>query len=60
MYMYIIYFIAGCHSLGGMHADRSGFAGTWDNHPFQLDNGFFLNMQSSDWGTKTFNNENVK
>ncbi|KAF6026862.1 hypothetical protein EB796_014846 [Bugula neritina] len=51
--------LMGCHSLGGAHTSRSGFAGTWDGHPGRLDNGFFLNMASGDWVAKPFRNRFV-
>jgi len=36
--------LMGCHSLGQLHPEISGFSGQWDRVPVDIDNGYFRNM----------------
>ena len=52
--------LAGCHSLGSCHRNRSGFHGDWDARPQTIDSGFYLNLASNDWIIQNNTNENIK
>mmetsp|Transcript_66568 Transcript_66568/g.192200 ORF Transcript_66568/g.192200 Transcript_66568/m.192200 type:complete len:711 (-) Transcript_66568:158-2290(-) len=41
--------IGGGHSLGKMHASRSGFEGSWTANPTKLDNSYFKNLVLEQW-----------
>jgi len=36
--------LSGAHSVGGMHADRSGFEGKWTEQPLVFDNSYFKDL----------------
>lgn len=41
--------VIGCHTMGRMYQDFSGFAGFWNNHPERLDNEYWIDMWKLRW-----------
>ncbi|KAF7170120.1 hypothetical protein CNMCM6106_004922 [Aspergillus hiratsukae] len=48
--------LAGGHTLGRCHADRSGFQGPWVNNPTRFSNQFFKLLLQLEWKPKTLEN----
>ncbi|GFF24061.1 putative heme-binding peroxidase [Aspergillus udagawae] len=48
--------LAGGHTLGRCHIDRSGFQGPWVNNPTRFSNQFFKLLLNLDWKPKTLPN----
>jgi cytochrome c peroxidase len=48
--------LAGAHSLGRCHSDRSGFEGKWVNNPTRFSNQFFKLLLANDWKKKRLAN----
>lgn len=49
----------GGHSLGQMHADRSGYTGAWTESPMNFDNDFFVNLLAGEWAQTTTTNGKI-
>merc|ERR1740139_370822 len=45
--------LSGAHTLGGCHADRSGFEGMWTAQPLKFDNSYFKDLISKKWAKAT-------
>ena len=45
--------LSGGHTLGGCHADRSGWAGPWTDTPLAFDNRYFRLLLECDWKRTT-------
>jgi len=45
--------LSGAHTLGGCHADRSGFEGMWTAQPLKFDNSYFKDLISKKWAKTT-------
>ncbi|KAJ3137647.1 L-ascorbate peroxidase 3 [Irineochytrium annulatum] len=41
--------LSGAHSLGRMHADRSGFEGPWVSDPTRFSNAYFVDLLNGAW-----------
>lgn len=41
--------LSGAHTLGGCHADRSGFEGMWTAQPLKFDNSYFKDLVGKKW-----------
>jgi catalase (peroxidase I) len=41
--------LSGAHTLGGCHADRSGFEGMWTAQPLKFDNSYFKDIVNKKW-----------
>jgi catalase (peroxidase I) len=44
--------LSGAHSLGRMHADRSGFEGPWTSNPSEFSNDYFIDLLNKKWEEK--------
>ena len=47
--------LAGAHSLGRCHTDRSGFKGPWTNAPTTFSNLYFVELLGNKWTPKKWN-----
>ncbi|RKO90474.1 putative ascorbate peroxidase [Blyttiomyces helicus] len=45
--------LSGAHSLGSMHADRSGFEGPWVTDPYTFSNAYFVQLFGFKWEEAT-------
>lgn len=45
--------LSGAHTLGGCHADRSGFEGMWTAQPLKFDNAYFKDIINKKWEKTT-------
>lgn len=41
--------LSGAHTVGFMHADRSGHAGPWTGRPHHFDNQYFKDLVENEW-----------
>merc|ERR1712225_37625 len=41
--------LMGGHSIGKMHASRSGYSGAWTANPEVLDNSYYKNLLNEEW-----------
>ncbi len=48
--------LAGAHTLGRCHSDRSGYEGKWVNNPTRFSNTFFRLLRMHDWKRKKLAN----
>mmetsp|Transcript_8151 Transcript_8151/g.18335 ORF Transcript_8151/g.18335 Transcript_8151/m.18335 type:complete len:268 (-) Transcript_8151:187-990(-) len=45
--------LSGAHTVGGCHADRSGFDGNWTEAPRKFDNSYFTEMLAKEYSDET-------